>query len=237
MTCEQIEAEGVIEQYLANRLTNAARKEFEIHYFGCDLCFATLEAYRAAATALRRPVRTRRWIWPAAIAAAAAFAIIALRFTPHPVAHPVPPQSEPAQLVVMVEPPPYSVPTLRAVPDAATRQFYAAMEPYQRHDYPAAIEALQAFLDGSPKQERPFLDAEFFLGACYLLSNQTDRAIANLDLVLPVDSPYLEETHFLMAEAWLKKGDAGRARTELEKVIAMDGDLKTRAQALLANLR
>lgn len=233
MTCKQIEADGVIEQYLANRLTNAARKQFEIHYFGCDQCFETLEAYRAAATALKRPAHPRRWIWPAAIAAAAAFAIISLRFIPHP----PPPQAEPPQLVVMVDPPPYSVPTLRSVPNAATRQFYTAMEPYQRHDYPAAIEALKKFLDGSPQQERPFLDAEFFLGACYLLTDQPDQASATLDPVLAADSPYLEEAHFLMAEAWLKKGDTGHARTELEKVIAMGGELKARAQALLANLK
>ncbi len=230
MTCQQIEADGVIEQYGANRLTNAARKQFEIHYFGCDQCFETLEAHRAAATVLRRPPRTRRWVWAAA--AAAAIVIIGLRFI-----HSAPPKVEPAPLLVQVEPPPYSVPTFRAVPNSATRQFYAAMEPYQRHDYPAAIEALKKFLGGSPKQERPFLDAEFFLGACYLLTDQPDEASATLNPVLAADSPYLEEAHFLMAEAWLKKGDAGRARTELEKVIGMGGDLKTRAQALLANLK
>jgi tetratricopeptide (TPR) repeat protein len=233
MTCQQIEAEGVIEQYLANRLTNAARKQFEVHYFGCDQCFEGLEAYRAAATVLRRPPRTRRWIWAAA---AAAVVIIGLRFMPHPVSHP-PPKGEPAPLLVRVDPPPYSVPTLRSVPNAETRQFYAAMEPYQRHDYPASIEALKKFLDGSPKQTRPFLDAEFFLGASYLLVNRPDEATAALDTVLAADSPYLEEAHFLRAEAWLKKGDAGHARTELEKVIAMGGDLKARAQALLANLK
>ena len=47
MTCKQIESDGVIEQYVANKLTNAARKQFEIHYFECDLCFQTLEAYQA----------------------------------------------------------------------------------------------------------------------------------------------------------------------------------------------
>jgi TolA-binding protein len=230
MTCEQIEAEGVIEQYLANRLTNAGRKQFESHYFGCDQCFERLEAYRAAATALRRPPPTRLWIWAAA---AAAIIIISLRFIPHA----APPKPEPAPLLVQVEAPPYSVPTFRAVPNAETRQFYAAMEPYQRRDYPAAIESLKKFLDGSAKQGRPFLDAEFFLGASYLLVNRPDEASASLDPVLAADSPYLEEAHFLMAEAWLKKGDAGRARTELEKVIGMGGDLKARAQVLLATLK
>jgi TolA-binding protein len=234
MTCKQIESDGVIEQYVANKLTNAARKQFEMHYFECDQCFQTLEAYRAAATALKRPPppRTQRWIWAAA--AAAAFVIISLRFIPHKAATKI----EPAPiLMVQVDRPPFSVPALRSVPDSATRQFYSAMEPYQRNDYPAAIASLKKFLDGSPKNVRPYLDAAFFLGACYLLTNQADNASAALEPVLAADSPYLEEAHLLMADAWLKKGDRDHARAELEKVIGMGGDLKTRAQALLSSLK
>jgi tetratricopeptide (TPR) repeat protein len=232
MTCKQIEADGVIEQYVANKLTNATRKQFELHYFECDQCFQTLETYRAAATVLKRPPRNRRWIWAVA---AAAIVIIGLRFIPHPAA---PPKMESAPvLMVQVDPPPFSVPTLRSVPDSATRRFYSAMEPYQRHDYPAAIESLNKVLDGLPKRGRPFLDAEFFLGACYLLTNQADNASVALQPVLSADSPYLEEAHFLMAETWLKKSDPDQARTELEKVIDMGGDLKGRAQALLLTLK
>ncbi len=231
MTCKEIESDGVIEQYVANKLTNAARKQFEIHYFECDQCFQTLEAYRAAAQALKRPPRSRRWIWAVA---AAALVIISLRFIPHQAT----PKIEPAPVqMVQVDRPPFSVPALRSVPDSATRQFYSAMEPYQRNDYPAAIQSLKKFLDGSPKNVRPYIDAEFFLGACYLLTNQADNASTTLEPVLAAESPYLEEAHFLMADAWLKKGDPDHARVELEKVIAMGGDLKTRAQALLASLK
>lgn len=231
MTCKQIESDGVIEQYVANKLTNAARKQFEIHYFECDQCFQTLEAYQATATALKKPRRSRRWIWAAA--AAAAVVIISLRFIPHKAT----PQIEPTPiLMVQVDPPPFSVPALRSVPDSATRQFYSAMEPYERNDYPAAIESLKKFLDGSPKRLRPYLDAEFFLGACYLLTNQADNASTALTPVV-AESPYLEEAHFLMADAWLKKGDPDHARAELEKVIGIGGDLKARAQALLASLK
>lgn len=236
MTCKHIEEEGVIEQYVANRLTGAARKEFELHYFGCDQCFETLEAYQAAGTALKRTSsKPRRWIWPAAVAAAAALVFISVRLFPHLDAPKVQPVQEVA-MVVQVEAPPYSVPTLRAVPDAATTRFYRAMEPYQRKDYPAAVEALKKFLDGSPKQGRPFIDAEFFLGASCLLTGRLDDSAAALKIVLAVDSPYLEEAHFLTAETWLKKGDAAQGRAELEKVVAMNGDLKTRAQALLNEL-
>jgi TolA-binding protein len=232
MTCKQIESDGVIEQYVANKLTNAARKQFEIHYFECDLCFQTLEAYQAAAQALKTPPRSRRWIWAAA--AAAALVIISLRLIPHKAT----PKIEPAPvLMVQVDPPPFTVPALRSVPDSATRRFYSAMEPYQRNDYRAAIESLKKFLDGSPKNVRPYIDAEFFLGACYLLTDQAANASTTLEPVLAVESPYLEEAHFLMADAWLRKGDPGHARAELEKVIAMGGDLKTRAQALLGTLK
>jgi TolA-binding protein len=237
MTCKQIEAEGVIEQYLANLLPNAARKAFELHYFGCDQCFETLEAYRATVTALRQtPKAPRRWIWPAAVAAAAALAVLGVRFFPHPTKIQMPSAPDVA-LLARVEPPPYSVPVLRGVPDGATTEFHSAMEPYRQGDYAAASEALKKFLDGSPKQGRPFIDAEFFLGACYLLTGRTDDASVAFQAVLVADSPYLEEAHFLMAETWLKKREAGHARAELEKVIAMNGDLRNASEILLAKLK
>ena len=241
MNCQQIESQGVIEQYVANRLSNAERKEFELHYFACDRCFEALEACRAAGTALKRmprvAPRSRQWIWPAAIAAAAAVAFIALRFTLPPVPAKIEaPAPVDLAMLVHVEPPSYAPPSFRGNTDSATQQFHAAMEPYRQGNYSSTIEALQNLLRGANDAKRPFVDAEFFLGACYLLTDRPDDALAALAKVIPQDSPYQEEARFLTAEAWLRKRDTAHARAELETVVQGNGELKASAEKLLHQL-
>ena len=143
-------------------------------------------------------------------------AVLGVRPFQHPVKIQMPAAPDVA-LLAHVEPPPYSVPVLRGVPDRATTEFHSAMEPYRQGDYAAALEALKKFIDRSPKQGRPFIDAEFFLAACYLLTGRTDDASAAFQEVLAADSPYLEEAHFLMAETWLKKREAGPPGRNLKR--------------------
>jgi TolA-binding protein len=106
---------------------------------------------------------------------------------------------------------------------------------WSQHNYAAAIETLQGFLNRSQSHGRPAIDAEFFLGACYLLTGRLDDASEALGKAL-LDSPYREEAHFLMAETWLKKRDADHARSVLESVIAMNGDLRATAERLVLQL-
>lgn len=246
MDCKQIEVEGVIEQYVANRLPNSMRKTFELHYFGCDRCFEALKAYRTVAIAMKTPSamtkirRAPRWLWPAAIAASAAIAMVGIRSYRH--ATEAPPKMEASTLpdlalLARVQPPAYAPPTMRAIPDAATRGFQTAMVPYQQRNYRAAIESLRGFLGASQSGEHSYRDAEFFLGACYLLTNQADNAREMLGTVLSEDSPYREEAHFLLAQAWLEKHDTVQAIGELETVASMKGDLRHAAERQLAQIR
>src|SRR5215813_13536552 len=86
MDCERAIRENTIERYLAGTLDAQAREEWELHYFGCDVCADRLENLRAIREALEemapqirneirremRPQRTAsRWWWiavPVAIA-------------------------------------------------------------------------------------------------------------------------------------------------------------------------
>ena len=47
MTCNEIDAQDLIECYLAGGLEEAERQKFEDHYFGCDDCFERLKIARA----------------------------------------------------------------------------------------------------------------------------------------------------------------------------------------------
>jgi hypothetical protein len=82
-------------------------------------------------------------------------------------------------------------------------------------------------------------DALFFLGASDLLTGHLRDGIAELSRVARAGdrSPYAEESHYLMAKAWLQKADIPAARRELETVTAMNGDLRARAAAVLQRLQ
>ena len=56
------------------------------------------------------------------------------------------------------------------------------------------------------------------------------------ETILAGDSPYLEEAHFYLAKALLAEGDAVGARAELNKTVAMAGDLAPQASALAARI-
>lgn len=244
MNCEQIESEGVIEQYLAGRLPNAARKAFERHYFGCDRCFEDLEAYRAAGVALKgmKVEQTRRskprWAWPVAIAAAILLTFAGvLAFRHAPVAPPKIAQAPYVDFALLtnVEPPRYSPSTLRGLSDPAEAQFQSAMEPYRKGNYAAAAETLRHFVAGPSGGKR--VEAEFFLGACYLLTDRVEEASGAFEKVLAEESPFREEAHFLMGKTWLKKGNGPQARAEFEAAAAMNGETKAAAQKLLRQLK
>ena len=127
-------------------------------------------------------------------------------------------------------PPEYRPPVLRGAEDDATQRFLAAMRHYVRGDYEAAIPGLRAASKLNPQAS----DISFFLGICYLLTDQTDAAIKHLGKTAALGgSPYLEETHFYLAKCSLSKGDLRAARNELEKTIRLHGECEGEARELL----
>lgn len=254
MNCDQVMKGEIAEKYLLGELGEADQEAFEQHYFECPRCFQELETYRAlqgelkqaAPAILAEPVGRRiGWAW----AAAAAGVLLVVGIStwlrqegPAPPSVQAPAQQaptvqEPAQPSVpslselaQVQPPPYVPATLRGPEDEARRQFRQAMQHYLKGDFQAAIPELRSAYRLDPKAP----NIGFYLGACLLLTNDTDGAIKQLRAVTALgETPYLEEAHFYLAKAYLRKADLNGAQAEFNKTIQLQGERQKEAQELL----
>jgi tetratricopeptide (TPR) repeat protein len=261
MDCGLVRTANVAELYLLGRLDGPERDAFEDHLVACgdccgelaDLCALREELERsrgrivAEAAGPSQPSR-RTWLLAAAAAAVAVAVGLGLwvRLQPSPAPEPVlaelgpvaQPESVPAAGpdlagLAAFEAPPYAPLRLRGSEDDAARRFAEAMELYTRGEWQAALPGLRSAAALDP--EAPHLS--FYLGACALLSGETDEAIATLERTQALgDTPFLEEAGFLLAKAYLRVGDLRSARHELVEVVALDGDRLGEAQALLGRL-
>src|SRR5260370_18489909 len=135
------------------------------------------------------------------------------------------------QLLAQFEPPLYSPDARRDPPH--TRQFQGSMEHYVKRDFASAIPGLRASI--TAQADGP--EARFYLGICSLLTGDRAAGVQNLELVIAAgDTPYLESARYYLAKGLLGKGDVPGARGQLEKVIAMHGDLEKRSQSLLTQI-
>lgn len=257
MDCDRIMKEEITEKYLLGRLSETEQESFEEHFFECSRCFAEVETYRAlqaelkqAAPAIRaepaiRPHSFWRWAW--APAAALALLVVGVGWwlrrpapapvqPPSPVAQksapqPAPPAPGPSLTeLAQVQPPNYTPAILRGAEDEATQRFRAAMRHYVKGDYAAAIPGLRTASKLNPQAS----DMNFFLGICYLMTDETDAAIERLRRTVALgDSPYLEDTHFYLAKCYLRKNDLPAARNELENTVQLQGEHEGESRGLL----
>ena len=254
MTCEEIEAADLAEKYILGQLGSDEQASYEQHYFGCTRCFEELRlrqtmqaeltamAGRTPSSRLGRPPFTRP-AW--AVAAAILIAVGGFTFwravrPSRPAAPalarqaPVPVRENSSiEMLARVDPPPYTPPALRGGTNVDPR-FRRAMEDYRQARYSAAIPGLAATVAADPKSA----DAQLFLGICYLMDGQTEPAIgrlrATIDLGPTLD---LEMAHFYLAKALIRQHDTSGSERELQKTIALHGDLATQAKELLGKLR
>jgi tetratricopeptide (TPR) repeat protein len=132
------------------------------------------------------------------------------------------------------EPPRYEPLRLRGVPDEATARFQRGMEQYRRADYAGAVDDLRAAVE----LDSDAAHARFFLGISYLLLAQDNAAIDQLrNTVALGDSAYLEDAHFFLAKAFLRREDLGRAETQLKRLIDPPGSRTADARHLLAEVQ
>jgi TolA-binding protein len=262
MNCREAEERDVRERYLLDRLDESEREEFEKHFFECDSCFSQLQISLAIQERLRSqpPLRAqargaflrRTWAWTPALAALVLLLAVGLwwrsaRRQPQPQlaaqsqTQPEPfPQSKlpsPAEPsldeLAKVEPPPYKPVVLRGAEDESDQTFRKAMEHYSKGDYASVIPGLRAAVRSSPQNPR----ANFYLGACYLLADQTESAIESLRKTISIrDSAYSEEAHFYLAKAYLKNGRIPEAKTELQETVQLGGSRKADAEQILRQL-
>ena len=250
MECDHIKHEEVVERYLTGSLGPQERESFEDHYFACEQCFAALQAQRALQAELSASAPQIRampapnptaWRWTAAMAMAAVvlLAVFGIRWGMKPGLSPPAPPTQTMQPgpagpslaeLARFDPPTYTPAVLRGAQDEPMRKFRVAMKHYQRGDYAGAISGLREAAKLNPKDA----GALFFLGVSYLLSDKTDEGIAALQQsVALADTPYLEEAHYYLAKAFLRKGDLAAARRELEEVVRLEGDHEDEARRLL----
>jgi tetratricopeptide (TPR) repeat protein len=246
VSCQRVSTDDLGERFLLGRLDQAEHEAVERHLFDCDECFAQLETLRAVQKRLERdregapglalrPRPAMRWWWWA-LASAAMVTIVVAALIMWAAVSTLPRIAElSAELAELarIEPPYYEAIRLRGVYDQAQQTFRTAMESYAAGDYAAAAPGLEEAADLDPSSP----NISFFLGACYLLTERIPEGITELEHTVSLgDTPFLEESHLLLAKAHLQRGDLESARPHLNATIALEGDLAAEARSLLEQL-
>jgi tetratricopeptide (TPR) repeat protein len=265
MDCARVAREEIVENYLLGRLPEEDRVAFEEHYFECEPCFDELRTMRAAREELARAgveadSRTHTfWGWKAVAGfATAAIIIIGVALSlrePSPAPRETttattstqpqttrtetqaPAAKTPAEptleQLARVEAFPYEPVPLRGPLDEATQRFRHGMERYRKADYRSAIDELR----GARKLDPDAAHISFFLGVSQLMTGQDVAAIDSLRQTIALgDSPYLEEAHFYLAKAYLRRKDLDAAEAQLNQVIQLRGSEREEARRLLAQI-
>jgi hypothetical protein len=231
MNCEDAQQGMTAERYVAGQLGEAARAEFEEHYFGCDRCFGEVEVLRAVKAGLPRARRKPFRVWLAAMPIAAAI-LLAVFLWPQHSTRPAPTVASMARdysALARFDPPAWKPVVLRGRETAEHEAFVKAMASYTARDYAGCAEKLKAIRS---------TQAHYYEGICLLLGGDKRLGIATLyETVSAGDTPYREEAHYYSAKGWLSLGNAAAARHELEAVVAMHGDLEREAAELLNQLK
>lgn len=135
--------------------------------------------------------------------------------------------------LAVVQAPQYTPATLRGALDEAARRFREAMRLYVRKDYAGARAELRAA--AGLDRERP--DIAFFLGVCELLTGEPGAAITELERTIALgESPYLEEAHFYLAKAHVRRGELTDAAAEFDATVRLRGEREQEARELLQKL-
>ncbi len=263
MNCDKVKREELVERYLLDQLDESLREEFELHYFTCPRCFDEVrllqdlrsELPAVATTALGAKVETVhrwRWVWLGALASALLLVSVGVWFrralNPSHVSpiqsSATPPEAVSSQQAPMsrqptladlasVEAPTYAATTLRSTSDETSLRFRKAMEYYQKQEYRQAAAGL--LLAKRADSQRP--DIHFYLGACYLVTGQTERSAAEFERTIEFgNSPYLQDAHFYLAKAHLRQENVAASRDELRKVIQLHGEREPQAVKLLQQI-
>ena len=245
MQCQDIHAGETGTRYLRGELAGPERDAYEVHYFECERCFTELQALRLMQAGLARQAAAIRaeplgnrwgWLWIAApaLAGLALLGFFLMR-PPQPAAAVVEtakaqtktPES-PLVALARYEAPAYRETALRSTERATP--FHEAMSAYLRQDYREA----QRLLRTAGHDPR----ALFFLAACELLNGEASAAQSTATRVIAAgETPYLEEAYFLRAKASLARRDTAAAATDLETLVALEGDWAARGRALLNQVR
>jgi TolA-binding protein len=132
-----------------------------------------------------------------------------------------------------LEAPPYDPNRALLLTGKGKDLFLKAMEGYQKADYAGASVALRQATIEDPHAP----EARFFLGACYLMTNDTRAGIAELKVVTSLDdSPYWADANMLLARAYVQQKDWTGAVEHLDLVDSSGGAMADEAAKLRAQI-
>jgi tetratricopeptide (TPR) repeat protein len=229
-------------------LSPEEKRQFETHLLECDRCFQ--ELYRSAPVAeltrgtglgkedmakekVSRPRSPRpRFLALAAVAATVIVIGIGIVFLPSSQQQPDEVRPE-IERIAAIEAPQYAPKKLRSPGDESERVFREAMAIYQDGNYAGAIPALENAAELNPRSAKIL----FYLGACYLLTDQPAPAAETLARNVELgQTPYLGWARLYRAKALLRLGKLDAAREELQQVVALGTELELDAQRILDEL-
>ena len=228
LTCDLVADAGLIERYVAGRLSDDESARLETHYLTCARCQDDIRlatAIRAAGPPRRRTTAVP-WL-PISVAALAAGVVLVVLARSGP-------SAAMTRLGTVRTPPVYLGIEVRGPGSAGDSLFEAAMRDYAAARYDSAASGLEAALragvDSAP--------AEFFLGASRLVAGANDGAAEAFRRVIALGpTPYLAEAHFYLAKALLRQGRAGDALDQLGQVGQADEAVSAEASELADSVR
>ncbi|MBK9091163.1 MAG: tetratricopeptide repeat protein [Holophagales bacterium] len=245
MDCAEIRSSEDAERYLRGSLSEEEATRYEDHFFACESCFAELKALEALQLELARTRHavqaqarfSRSILWMAAVAAVLVLGSGAALY----LARGATPLAEPesgAKTATMaelarVDPPRWTPTRLRGAENEAGRRFREAMELYAKGEWSAALPALREASRLDPQASH----VSFYLGACALLAGHRAEAVESLRRVVSLgETPFLEESRFYLAKAYLGASDIAAARAELQATVELGGPRLDEARKLLEEL-
>lgn len=225
MNCEEVERNDILAAYIAGKLPEAERDQFEEHFFGCEECLQQVEAARIArdvliANPLAKKPRMHWWVPALAVAAVL---VVGIAVWKSPVAEPqkvapvVVAQAKPSyELLARFDPPVYRASTLRSA-TRAPKSFASAMKLYSAGDFAGAAVGLR---------ELDTTVARFYLGVSELLAGDRGAGVADLKKTVEAgDTPYQSEARFYLAKGLLGEAKVDEARVQLETLVREKGEL------------
>jgi hypothetical protein len=233
LTCEGVEAGGLVERYTAGQLAPAEQDAFESHFLTCDRCQRALllgAAIRASLPNTPLPARPSRrvgFLWGIGLAAAAGLATVLLLPTGEA-------SGSLRRLGDLTVAPIYLGIPVRGAPLPGDSIFDRAMSAYRDAHYGQAIVALRIAVDAGVDRA----PAEFFLAASQLMTNRAQPAADGFTRVIDLGAtPYLAEAHYYRAKALLRLGRPDAALADLVQASEHAGATGTAARALADSVK
>jgi len=113
------------------------------------------------------------------------------------------------------------------------RLFQHGMTFYQQKDYGSAINKLLSVIKSQPED----INANFYVGLCYLLTKKADRAIFFMQKVIELKGEFLfEKCYWYLGNAYLLKNDGKKALEMFEKVVTMEGNFEWEAREMIGKI-